>query len=67
MRLTELANANAPVPLGVLGERRDLVRDVQDCLTRAGLLDPPTDGSFGPVSRWALEAFRERAGLPKDG
>lgn len=67
MRLTELANANAPLPLGVLGERRDLVRDVQDCLTRAGLLDPPTDGSFGPVSRWALEAFRARAGLPKDG
>ena len=29
MRLTELANANAPVPLGVLGEQRDLVRDVR--------------------------------------
>ena len=51
-----------PVPLVIADEA--LAREVQDRLAHHGLLDPPADGCFGPVSQWALSAFCRARGLP---
>jgi peptidoglycan hydrolase-like protein with peptidoglycan-binding domain len=41
----------------------DDVRAVQAVLAECGYLDPPPDGGFGPVSKWALAEFCKRAGV----
>lgn len=67
MRLAELANsANATLSLDTLPDDRPLAIDIQTRLGELGLLDPPADGDFGRVSRWALRAFCERAGIDHD-
>lgn len=43
------------------------VRAIQDALIRCGYLDPPADGGFGPVSKWALREFAWRYGFAGDG
>ena len=43
------------------------ILDVQTALCQVGLLDPPADGDWGPVSQWALDAFCLRAGLKRLG
>ena len=52
-----------PVPLGLLGADQELVNDIQGHLMLFGLLDPPVDGKFGPVSKWALSTFCQRASI----
>ncbi len=44
-------------------ETRAGVQAIQSALIQCGYLDPPADGGFGPVSKWALSKFAERAGL----
>jgi hypothetical protein len=44
-------------------DTRDDVRAIQTVLIRCGYLDPPADGAFGPVTKWALRAFAQRAGV----
>src|SRR5262249_43725159 len=39
---------------------RDGVIAVQQRLSALGYLDPPADGGWGPVSKWALRAFCKR-------
>ena len=39
----------------------------QTLLSNIGLLDPPADGAFGPVTKWALGEFCASAGIPFDG
>lgn len=39
------------------------VKAIQSALIHCGYLDPPADGGYGPVSKWALRKFAERAGL----
>jgi hypothetical protein len=39
------------------------VKAVQAALTDCGYLDPPPDGGWGPVSKWALAEFCKRAGM----
>lgn len=39
------------------------IKAVQAALTQVGLLDPPADGVWGPVSQWALDEFCLRASL----
>jgi len=61
MNLKTFCDQNhAPIPLGILAMDDELIRDIQGQLMLVGLLDPPVDGKFGPVSRWALTAFCER-------
>lgn len=43
------------------------VQAIQTALTRSGYLDPPADGGFGPVTRWALESFAKHNDIPYDG
>lgn len=63
MRLVHIAGGAPAVPLARLGADPDLAADVQAQLTAAGLLDPPADGLFGPVSQWALSEFLVYWGL----
>lgn len=64
MRLASLAKGDAPpVPLPRLQDNAELARDIQGQLGAIGLLDPPVDGQFGPVSRWALSIFLGDAGF----
>jgi hypothetical protein len=65
MTLEEIANGAAPVPLAVIGGDPALTRQLQTLLSTIGLLDPPVDGQFGPVSQWALAALLKRLGLTK--
>jgi hypothetical protein len=57
MRLTDIATTNTTVRFNDIGLHPDLCRNVQERLSALGLLDPPADGKFGPVSRWALSAL----------
>src|SRR6218665_1614834 len=52
-----------PVPSALIGADKALARELQQRLADLGLLDPPVDGAFGPVSRWALVALAERLQL----
>lgn len=64
MRLTDMANsATTTLSMTQLAADGVLAKDVQVRLGQLGLLDPPADGDFGRVSRWALGAFCDRAGI----
>jgi len=61
--LEDLANDAPSVPLSAIGGDASLTRELQTLLGQAGLLDPPVDGQFGPVSHWALDALLRRLRL----
>lgn len=44
-------------------DTREGVEALQKILIRCGYLDPPADGGFGPVTKWALRQFAERSKL----
>jgi peptidoglycan hydrolase-like protein with peptidoglycan-binding domain len=62
--LRELAGGAHAVPLALVGGDRALATEIQDRLTAHGLLDPPADGSFGPVSLWGIAQFLRKVGTP---
>ncbi|WP_376088908.1 hypothetical protein ACE7GA_17000 [Roseomonas sp. CCTCC AB2023176] len=64
MRLADVATGrhDDSIPLPLLVQDRTLVRDVQERLTFAGLLDPGADGFLGPVGGWALARYAARLG-----
>ncbi len=64
------APAVPPVPedAGALTlETREGVQAVQSVLIHCGYLDPPADGGFGPVTKWALTEFAQRASVQFKG
>ena len=64
MKLSDIAK-NSTLVLGkqAIAGDAELAREIQARLMLAGLLDPPVDGAFGPVSAWALSAFAAGAGI----
>jgi hypothetical protein len=62
MSLQELAAGGRVVALALIGADRLLARQVQERLAVHGVLDPPADGMFGPVSLWALAQFLKKIG-----
>jgi hypothetical protein len=64
MKLTEVATNNLRVDIDVMDAV--LAREIQTRLTALGCLDPPADGSFGPVSRLVLREFAHRANTDFD-
>jgi hypothetical protein len=64
MTLEDLATGAPPVQLLNIGADRTLALQVQQRLGLAGLLDPPADGEFGAVSRWAIGEFMRKIGTP---
>lgn len=55
--LQGIASGGRAVSLEELGTQKGLAREIQTALAEIGLLDPPADGVFGPVSLWALREF----------
>jgi hypothetical protein len=43
------------------------VQAIQSVLINCGYLDPPADGGYGPVTKWALGKLAERAGARLNG
>lgn len=66
MDLKRFREAKKTVSWGLFGDDRELVSEIQGRLSLLGLLDPPADGKFGPVSNWALRAFCERRQIAGD-
>src|SRR4051812_38874669 len=54
---------NVTVALPMIGADKPLAIDVQTRLAAIGVLDPPADGAFGPVSQWALAQVIKRLGI----
>ena len=57
MKLADLLSTARTVRILDIGRDQELASDIQARLSALGLLDPPADGLFGPVSRWALSCF----------
>ena len=64
MTLQQLAAGGAAVPLALIGGDRALALETQTRLGAHGLVDPPADGSFGPVSLWGIAQFLRKIGTP---
>jgi hypothetical protein len=60
MKLEDYAEGEKPLLLPFIGGDKLLARQIQQRLIKTGLLDPPDDGSFGPVSHWALGELLKR-------
>ncbi len=54
MRLSDFVGGAPPVPLANIGASKDLSTELQELLIGFGVLDPPADGDFGTMSKWAL-------------
>jgi hypothetical protein len=53
-----------PADAGALTlDTRAGVQAIQSVLINSGYLDPPADGGFGPVTKWALAELAKRAGV----
>jgi hypothetical protein len=63
MRLEDYAAGAEPITIPTIGGDRALATQLQLRLGEIGLLDPPADGSFGPVSHWALAAMLRNLGM----
>jgi len=64
MKLTDVPSGGVTVK--TLGLDRELANDIQIRLRDLGLLDPPVDGDFGPVSQLALGHFAKKVGVVLD-
>jgi hypothetical protein len=64
MTLEEIAAGGKPVTVPMIGGDVALARQIQTQLGAMGLLDPPADGQFGPVSHWALRQLLGKLKTP---
>lgn len=62
MTLEQIAGSSAAAPLAGIGADKALATEIQQRLAVVGLLDPPADGVFGPVSLWAIGQFLKKIG-----
>ena len=63
MTLQEIAASRRALPFLTIGGDVPLASQIQERLGAFGVLDPPADGRFGPVSQWAFGEFLKRADL----
>ena len=62
MKLDAISGGTAVWSFNSIGGDAELTEHIQARLAAAGLLEPPADGIFGPVSMCALSAFLRAAG-----
>ena len=67
MKLEELASSTKTIAIPMLGGDIELATQIQTQLGKMGLLDPPEDGRFGPVSHWALAQVLTKMKAPNRG
>ncbi len=60
MKLQNILNTDVKLNMDAVGQDLELARQVQIRLIALGLLAPPADGLFGPVSAAALKEFQDR-------
>lgn len=63
MHLVDITGGAAPVPFPNIGADKVLSTELQELMAKFGVLDPPADGAFGPVSRWAFDETLKQLGL----
>ncbi|MFK0730631.1 MAG: peptidoglycan-binding domain-containing protein [Gloeotrichia echinulata GP01] len=61
MRLQDFLGTQTKWNFEAIGGDTDLARQIQVLLINFGLLEPPADGKFGPISAAALKQFQELA------
>lgn len=64
MKLEEIASGKKSISIPLIGGDVALAAELQTRLGAIGLLDPPADGQFGPVSHWALAQVLRRLETP---
>jgi hypothetical protein len=64
MKLQDIASGSESIAVPLIGGDEQLAREVQTQLSAIGLLDPPADGQFGPVSHWALAQLLSKMKVP---
>jgi hypothetical protein len=64
MTLEQIAEGAPPLVLSAIGGDAAIAAELQALLGKVGLLDPPVDRQFGPVSHWALDVLLRNLGLP---
>lgn len=64
MKLSDIASTETAVAFIEIGGYPDLVFELQSLMIGFGVLDPPSDGKFGPISRWALGETLKKIGMP---
>ncbi len=67
MDIYEFYKSGNKYTISQLKADRELTEDIQTCLIWLGLLDPPVDGMFGPISTEALKEFQEYMDCPEIG
>lgn len=67
MRLADKISRNETISLEDLANDSELAKEVQNNLIRLGLLDPPADGKFGPLSTHALKEFQSILKISESG
>ena len=67
MNLEAISDGGEPLSIAAIGGDKALATEVQNRLSEAGLLEPPADGEFGPVSQWAMGEFMRKLGKPNKG
>jgi hypothetical protein len=63
MNLEQLSERAPPLLISAIGGDPAFAGQLQALLEDVGLLDPPVDRQFGPVSQWALDALLRELGL----
>ncbi|MFN6474038.1 MAG: peptidoglycan-binding domain-containing protein [Nostoc sp. SerVER01] len=61
MKLQDFQNTEVKLGFEAIAQDRDLALEIQTQLINLGLLEPPTDGRFGPLSAAALQDFQKRS------
>lgn len=64
MKLEEIVAQDSAILIPMIGSDVELAIQIQTRLSAMGLLDPPADGKFGPVSHWALAQLLARLNIP---
>jgi hypothetical protein len=66
MLLEQFSNNHKSISYRDLGgnQYRDLVTEIQTCLSKLGIIDPPADGDFGPITSWGIDIFKALSKLP---
>ncbi|HEY8508760.1 MAG TPA: hypothetical protein VIL32_10405, partial [Steroidobacteraceae bacterium] len=62
MKLADIVDGNRRVLISTIGADVQLAREIQTQLAAMGVLDPPPDSIFGPVSHWALSQVLKAMG-----
>jgi hypothetical protein len=63
VRLSDFVGGAPPVPFENIAASKELSMQLQNLLIDIGVLDPPANGCFGPVSTWALLETLKMVGL----